>query len=146
MITASIQINRNVDTVWKYFTTPSHWQQWYGGELRAVEPDWMAGGYIIWGSGDRSLISNLIPKREISIVGSWMDTTYSFQSVGKAKTIVSIVLSDPKGGAIFSDGGAAHKANRESALRKFKDSIESETNEEPLDNETSSKRWWEFWK
>jgi uncharacterized protein YndB with AHSA1/START domain len=146
MITISTQIHRNVDTVWKYFTTPSHWKKWYGGDLRSVEPNWSNGSYMIWGNGDRSRIIRLIPKKEITISGTWMDTTYSFQPEGKAKTTLKIILSDPKGGAVFSDGGASEKTKREMALWKLKELIESETSEESPHNKKPLKKWWEFWK
>jgi len=146
MITASVKIDRNVGSVWAYFTTPEHWKKWYGGDLKAVVPGWQNGGTLVWSSGDQSAIEKIIFQKEICLYGKWMDTTYTFRSAGKTATLVGVVLSDPKGGASFSDGGAAEKANREKSLKKLKSLIESETSQDSEFEEPSEKKWWQFWK
>jgi len=126
MITVSVKINRSVDVVWEYFTTIDNWSKWRGG-LKKVDPDWQKGAKLVWEIGGSSPITELIPKEKITISGSWMDTTYQFKPEGNAVTIIEVVESSPKGGASFSDGGAAQKAQWLASLQKFKNSIENET-------------------
>ena len=146
MITVSVKIDRPVDTVWDYFTTPSNWNKWYGGGLKEVVPGWQKGAKLVWSLGGSSPIEKIIPGQKICISGAWMDTTYRFQPEGSTETIVEVVQSDPKGGASFSDGGAANKANLEKTLRKLKECIESETYTEKRPEASPVKKWWEFWK
>jgi len=146
MITVSLKINRPVDTVWDYFTTPKNWRKWYGGDLKRVVPGWQKGGKLVWSVGKGSPIEKIIPRKEISISGTWMDTTYRFKPKGSTGTIVEIVQSDPKGGASFSDGGAANKANMKKTLQKLKEYIESETSTKERLEAPQAKKWWEFWK
>jgi uncharacterized protein YndB with AHSA1/START domain len=145
MITVTIEINRSINTVWEYFTKPANWINWYGGGLKEVTPGWQKGAKLVWSLGGSSPIEQITPGKELCISGAWMDTTYIFKPNGKGVTVVKVVESDPKGGASFSDGGAAHKANWEKTLRKLKESIESDTS--AMNVETSSdKKWWAFWK
>jgi len=146
MITVSVKIDRPVYTVWDYFTTPSNWIKWYGGGLKEVVPGWQKGGKLIWSIGGGSPIEKIIPGKEIRTSGAWMDKTYRFKPKGSTRTIVEIIESDPKGGASFSDGGAANKANLEKSLRKLKECIESETRTEERPKASPTKKWWEFWK
>jgi predicted RNA-binding Zn-ribbon protein involved in translation (DUF1610 family) len=62
----------------------------------------------------------------VQTTGSWADTTFTFEPNGSGKTMVRIQESSPKGGANFSDGGAAHLASLNSYLNKLKEHIESE--------------------
>ena len=146
MITVSVKIDRPVDTVWDYFTTPSNWSKWYGGGLKEVVPGWQNGAKLVWALGGESPIDKIITGQEISILGAWMDTTYTFRANGSTRTIVKVIESDPKGGASFSDGGAANKAKRETALRKLKGCIEAETSTSKENDSSAKKKWWEFWK
>jgi uncharacterized protein YndB with AHSA1/START domain len=127
MIAVSVTIERTSKKVWDYFTTPSNWVKWYGGGLKEAAPGWQDGANLIWALGGASAITKVIPGKEISTAGKWMDTTYKFKPEGLGKTTVELILSDPKGGASFNDGGAAEKRSRESMLLKLKQCIESET-------------------
>lgn len=127
MITVSVKIDRPVGIVWDYFTTPSNWIKWYGGGVKEVVPGWKTGAKIVWASGASSPIEKIIPGQEICISGAWMDNTFRFEPEENTGTIVEVVESDPKGGASFSDGGAANKAKWEKTLRKLKECIENET-------------------
>jgi len=146
MITVSVKIDRPVDTVWDYFTTPRNWRKWYGVGLKKVVPGWQKGAKLVWSSVGDSPIEKIIPGQEICISGPWMDTTYRFKPEGNTGTIVEIVQSDPKGGASFSDGGAANKANLENSLLKLKECIESKTYTQKRSTASPAKKWWEFWK
>jgi hypothetical protein len=56
-----------------------------------------------------------------------MDTTYSFESAGPDMTKVKIRLSDPRGGAAFTDGGAAEQRKQNENLHRLKSLVEKET-------------------
>lgn len=127
MIEVSVKINCSVDKVWDYFTTPSNWIKWYGGGVKEVVPGWKTGAKIIWTSGSGSPLTKVIPGKEICMSGGWMDVTYKFKTEGNAATIVELVESDPKGGASFTDGGAANEARWERQLQKLKECIERES-------------------
>jgi uncharacterized protein YndB with AHSA1/START domain len=142
MITDSIKIDRSVDIVWQYFTKPEKWSIWYGGGLEKVVPGWQDGAKLFWAVGGESSIEKIIPGKEICISGGWMDKTYKFTPVGKTGTIVEVIESDPKDGASFNDGGAAHKAEWKKTLQRLKECVESEY---PQDQKPQ-KKWWEFWK
>jgi len=146
MITVSVKIDCPVDIVWDYFTTPSNWTKWYGGGVKKVVPGWQKGAKIAWSLGGDSTIEKIIPSQEICISGAWMDTTYRFKPEGNTGTIVEIVESDPKGGAYFSDGGAANKARWEKALGKLGECIENETSAQKKTASSLAKKWREFWK
>jgi hypothetical protein len=73
-----------------------------------------------------------------------MDTTYNFKSASPSATVFEIVESDPKGGASFSDGGAAHKKTLMENLNKFKLLVETETVESNPDTGAKKKKWWPF--
>ena len=127
MVTVSATIDRPVKAVWDYFTTISNWSKWYGGGLKEVTPTWQRGAKLVWALGGASPLTEFIPGQEICLSGAWMDTTYKFIPEGNSVTIVKVIESDPKGGASFNDGGAAHKAQWEKTLQKLKKSIENET-------------------
>ena len=126
MITVSVKIDCSVDKVWGYFTTPSNWIEWYGG-VKEVVPGWKTGAKIVWTSGASSPLAKVISGKEICMSGAWMDVTYRFKSDGNVGTIVEVVESDPKGGASFTDGGAANEAKWERNLGKLKVCIENDS-------------------
>ena len=130
MITVSVKADRPVDTVWDYFTTSSNWSKWHGGDIKEVVPGWQKGAKLVWSSGGDSSIENITPGQELITSGAWLDTTYRFKAEGSTGTIVEIIESDPKGGAVFSDGGAANRATLEKRLRKLKECVESEISTE----------------
>jgi hypothetical protein len=127
MIKVSIVIERPINVVWDYFTKIENWSKWYDGGLKEVVPGWQNGGKLFWALGGSSPISNIIPLAEICISGSWMDTTYKFSKIGNNITGIEIIESDPKGGAVLKDGGAANKAQWEKTIQKLKACIERET-------------------
>lgn len=127
MIKTSIKINRSIDAVWAYFTDTDNWIKWYGGGLKEVSPCWQSGATLVWALGGASSIKKLTPKEEIFVSGAWMDTSYMFHASEESTTIVEIIQSDPKGGASFSDGGRANKAQIEKRLENLKKFIENET-------------------
>jgi uncharacterized protein YndB with AHSA1/START domain len=146
MINISVKIDRSVDTVWEYFTTPGNWTKWYGTGVKKVDPGWQKGAKLIWSSRGHSAIKSIDPGQEICISGAWMDTTYRFKTKGNTGTTVEIVESAPRGGASFSDGGAAHKTELKKTLQKLKECIENETDVQEKSATSSTKKWWEFWK
>lgn len=125
MLKAEITIKRSPDIVWDYFTNTNNWEKWWGGGLKSAE--WLKEGKLYWALGGSSSIQAITPGKMVQTVGSWMDTTFTFEPKGSEETIVRIQESSPKGGASFNDGGAAHLASLNSYLNKLKEHIESET-------------------
>lgn len=134
MLSVSVKINRSISVVWNYFTTTSNWIKWYGAGLKDVVPAWQQGAKLVWELGGDSPIIKFLPEKEICLSGRWMDTTYNFLQEDNSVTIVEVIQSDPKGGAAFTDGGAAEKSKWEKMLQKFKEIVEEESNpaSEPL--------------
>ena len=66
--------------------------------------EWHEGGTISWELGGASPIKSFEPGEEVVIAGSWMDTTFEFQSTGRGTTLVVLSESSPGGGASFTDG------------------------------------------
>ena len=130
MISITIDIDRSIDIVWDYFTKPENWEKWYGGGLKGVSPGWQEGAQLVWENGNYSNIIKFIPKQEVSISGTWTDVTYRFSKISNSSTSVQLVESDPKGGAYYTDGGAAHKKDLENSLKKMKIHVENETTAE----------------
>jgi uncharacterized protein YndB with AHSA1/START domain len=123
MLNAEITIERPSQDVWAYFAEPSNWEKWWGGGLEAAE--WRAGGQLEWTLGGPSLITAVVPGRMVQIAGAWADTTWTFEPSGAGSTTVSWEESSPRGGASFSDGGAAHLASLKSSLVKLKQQVEA---------------------
>ena len=126
MFKVATKISRPSEVVWTYFTRPETWTRWYGGGLTKIEPAWQKGAKLFWELGGSSLVADFVPGRQVVLTGSWMDTKYEFISEGTAMTVVEMTESDPKGGASFSDGGAAHRIRCEKTLQRLKSCIESE--------------------
>lgn len=141
MLHAETTVERTPDVVWAYFTEPSNWEKWWGAGLRAAQ--WREGGHLEWAGGTKSAILAITPNKMVQIAGSWVDTTWTFEPRGTAKTAVGIREGSPKGGASFSDGGAAHLASLNSYLAKFKEHVERDT---PRSTALSAKKRWQFWK
>jgi hypothetical protein len=146
MIKVCIEINRPVNVVWDYYTETANWIKWYGGGLKEVIPGWQKGAKLVWSLGGSSSIDEIVPQQKLRTSGAWVDKTYMFQASGNSATIVEIIESDPKGGALFNDGGAAHKAQLESNLQKLKTFIEKETAAAKSASNTEENKWWQFWK
>ena len=130
----TILVDRPIDVVWMYFTKPSNWNKWRGKGygLKKVVPGWENGATMIWEFSGSSTIKKIIPKKEITIVSSFIDTTYKFKEDGILTTVIMKIESKPKHGASFSDGGMAHKRQNETELQALKSSIESECSRETL--------------
>jgi uncharacterized protein YndB with AHSA1/START domain len=146
VIRVSIEINRPINVVWDYYTEPVNWVKWWGGGLKEVTPGWQKGAKLIWSLGGSSPIAEIIPQEMLRTSGGFMDHTFTFRASGDSATIVEIIESDPKGGASFSDGGAAQKAKMESQLQKLKSFIENETAAAKSASKTKENKWWQFWK
>jgi hypothetical protein len=127
MITVSVIINRPLGTVWDFFVEPSNWSKWRseGSGLKQVIPSWKRGGQLIWENGEISTIDDVYQKQELYINSKMVDSKYSFKNAGPTATIVEYVTSKPKGGASFSDGGAAYKQRLESNFQKLKHELEN---------------------
>jgi HEAT repeat protein len=121
-LTAEITVERSREVVWAFFAEPANWEPWWGGGLSAVQ--WRVGGQMQWALGGASTITAIAPGQMVQISGSWMDTTWTFEPEGTGRTRVRIEET-PKGGASFSDGGAAHRDSLNSTLAKLKTGVES---------------------
>lgn len=126
MVSTSIKIDRSINHVWEYFTTPSNWSKWYGGALKEVSPRWETGARLIWGLGGSSQIQNLIPNGEVVIDGGFVLLSFQFEKIDSQSTMITI-SKNPTRGANFTDGGAAELVKMKEELRKMKLCIESET-------------------
>jgi hypothetical protein len=80
-----------------------------------------------WELGGSSEILEFVPQSVIKTGGTCMDTTYTFEAAGADSTKVKIQLSDPRGGAAFSDGGAAEQRKQNENLQRMKELVERET-------------------
>jgi len=139
MIKVSMEIESSLDRVWKYFLTADNWINWYGGGLKEVVPTWQKDARLVWTLGGHSLIKNIIPHREIAFKNAWTDTKFIFQEKGNDKTVVERIESDPKRGAFFSDGGAAHKADLQKTLQRLRECIEIAEGTTPKDISSQKK-------
>jgi uncharacterized protein YndB with AHSA1/START domain len=151
MFNTEITIERSPEVVWRYFTEPKHWIKWWGGGLKSTR--WTKGGSLTWEGGGSSSITAFVKGKMVELKGSWMSTKFSFEPASGGKTVVRIQESAPRGGASFSDGGAAHLADLKSSLAKLKACVESETPPSSGGRQSRSasdgrqvKKWWEFWK
>lgn len=127
MIQISVEINRPLNTVWDFFIEPANWKKWNNSEIREVKPGWEQGAQIHWALGGPSIIKRFVDCSEIEIAGFVSDTKYNFMKKGEDRTIIEITISDPKGGMIYTDGGAAEKNKNAAALGNLKSLIEKET-------------------
>lgn len=122
----SIIINRPSQVVWNFFINPDNWKKWNQGVLKKVDPGWQSGATLVWGNGDKSNIIMVEPQKIVQIGSTFMKTTYQFTALDKGSTKVEVKFA-PMGGALFSDGGLAHKAQISSARAKLNQCLESET-------------------
>ena len=138
----AVIVNRPADTVWEFFTTPGRWEQWWGGALRAVEPDWEEGARMMWALGTPSPIVTLRHGKELRIEDAYLTTAFRFTKASGRATRVEIEF-EPRGGASFHDGGASHAERTNRSLAAFKRLVEAET--DSPDTEGRAPRW-QFWK
>jgi uncharacterized protein YndB with AHSA1/START domain len=127
MIEAEVTINKPLKTVWEYFITPGNWKKWRIYGLKSVTPAWRDGAFLNWELGGSSEILEFVPQSRIVTYGTWMDTTYTFEAAGAGSTKVKIQLSDPRGGAAFTDGGAGEQKRQNENLQRMKELVERET-------------------
>jgi len=121
MIKVNITVGRPVADVWNYFTAVSNWSKWNGGEI--LQADWKKDGYITFGMGRPSRISEYEHQKLIKFNGAWFDTTYRFKSNGNV-TFFEIEETEPRG-ASWQDGGFKHTNDLKESLAKFKNGIEA---------------------
>jgi hypothetical protein len=126
MTEAEVTINKPLKAVWEYFLVPGNWKKWRIYGLKSVSPEWREGAALYWELGGASHVLEFVPQSVITTGGTWMDTTYSFESVGSDLTKVKIRLSDPRGGAAFTDGGAAEGKRQIENLQRLKSLVEAE--------------------
>ncbi|MCG7850960.1 MAG: SRPBCC family protein [Methanosarcinaceae archaeon] len=143
MLKAEVVVERSPEIVWDYFTKPKNWEKWWGGELRKAK--WDKGGELKWANGNISRVIAINPAAGVLIDGGMMINDFTFEAGGAGNTIISI-KSMPKGGAIFSDGGASHQAKLNVSLHKLKTHIEIETKENINSLPKSVSKSWKFWK
>jgi uncharacterized protein YndB with AHSA1/START domain len=121
MIIVNVIIKRPVEDVWNYFTNISNWSKWNGGSI--IQVKWEKGGYVTWGMGSPAHIDNYEFQKLVTIVDTWIDTSYRFAPC-KEGTLFTIEEGSPKN-ASWSDGGVKHTHELEDSLKKFKQNIES---------------------
>lgn len=131
MITVSTSIERPVSDVWTYLTQPVNWQKWWGGGMQSVTPDWVTGASANWVTGGSSTLLAVEKGKSFTLQGSWMDTTFILTPQGPDSTLLVMVEGEPKGGASYSDGGAAQRQRYEESMAMLKREIESGTTKYP---------------
>lgn len=126
MMEAEIVIDRSPQTVWEYFTEPSHWEKWWGGAVKSAE--WRDGGEVEWALGGSSPVRAIIPSKMLEMAGSFgMTIVFTFRPALGGKTLVRIRENWPSGGAQFTDGGASRLAKLHSNLGALKKCVEKDT-------------------
>lgn len=125
MITVNTIIERPASDVWAYLARVENWKQWWGGGVKAVQPGWQNGAQILWELGGSSTLLRVEEGKLIVIQGAWMDSSITLTPQGDGATLVELVEGDPKGGASFSDGGAAQRLKNKESLEKLKKGVES---------------------
>jgi HEAT repeat protein/uncharacterized protein YndB with AHSA1/START domain len=123
-----ITVDRPPEVVWSYFTEPRNWETWWGGGLIAA--DWRAGGRVEWALGVPEKIEAITPGQMVVISGRWIDAAWTFDPAGSGRTTVRVEQGSPKGGATFTDGGAASRAEHARSLARLKEQIERQTSQE----------------
>jgi uncharacterized protein YndB with AHSA1/START domain len=125
MIEVSVTINKPLKEVWRFFIEPSNWKKWRGGfGLKRVSPGWEKGAHLEWELGGYSTILEYIPERLVAVQGTWAVTTYAFEKAGENAVNLTYNMSDPSGGASFTDGGAAETQKVNKYLQEFKRMVE----------------------
>jgi uncharacterized protein YndB with AHSA1/START domain len=123
---ASVTIDATRDAVWKVFTAPESWKDWYGGNLKAVEPGWKHNAALVWALGDPSKITEFVPQEKVAFGGgSGMIVTWSFVSSGDQKTIVRMEKDFSHSHLSVSDPSAVI-LQLEEILEGLKEYVESE--------------------
>lgn len=107
--------------VWAALTTSENWQAWHGSTPTAT-PGWEPGAMLVWPGGDRSTIEECVEGKVLTFAGMFLGTT--LELVPQGNTTEVHYSFEPRGGAAFSDGGAAQLAKVEQQLERLKGLIE----------------------
>jgi hypothetical protein len=133
---ASVQINKSIDAVWKFFVDSSNWVKWHGGALLEVKPDWSKGGELIWKLGYPSRIKEIIPLKVVETVSSPSQNIVRW-TFAQYNGSVLFELEQKYIGTRIADMEKVLQ-NNQSKLDNFKKLVESETtkNETAISNGT----------
>lgn len=140
MPNVAIVIDRSPSAVWSVFSIPAKWKSWWG-ELKAVEPGWESGAKMIWEAGPPATVVSDRAEKSVDVQSPWMEHSFRFRGRG-GRTVVEIEFK-PRGGAAFTDGGAAEHRNLATSLAKLKTLVENETS---IETESGERKLWQFWK
>ncbi|GEM_PF-5331376 len=94
MYTVRVWIERPIDQVWDYFTTPDNWMGWYGKSRGPGSDQETSKGPIYWLLGEQAVIERILKGREIRVTGTRSDTNFRFQKAGPHTTIVEVVQKE----------------------------------------------------
>ena len=109
--------------------------------MKAIDPGWKSGAKMIWESGPPAMITNARAEKAVDIQGPWVEHSFRFRGQG-GHTVVEIEFMH-RGGAAFTDGGAAGERALAESLSKLKSLVENETSAE---ENLPVREWWQFWK
>jgi hypothetical protein len=140
MAKADVVINRRRSSVWEAFIDAKTWQHWWA-DVRSIEPSWKPGAKIVWAQGPPSTILELKAEKLVQLQSVWMEYTFRFSDRGNDTTVITVDFK-ARGGAAFTDGGAAEQAATATSLAKLKEIVELQPSSR---NTAISRRWWQFW-
>lgn len=90
-IKLSIRICKPISQVWGVFIDNNSWKNWYGGEIKSVNPQWQNGASIDWAKGEPSKITGFDSHKIVSFKGhNGTITNYYFNEKDNNTTEFSI--------------------------------------------------------
>ena len=122
MPSTSVIINRPLLDVWSFLIDEGNWKAWHGAALVGVVPGWQSGATLTWEDGSRTNLEALVERKSLRLGGSFMSTGYELKPTGDSTELR--YFFEARGGASFSDNGAAHLASYEQSLRRLKQLLE----------------------
>lgn len=145
-LTAETVIDQPRETVWKFFTNPQTWKDWYGGALAAVEPDWEAGAVVRWGAGPPSTLGECVPQETVSLVSrSGLRLIFRFSDAPGGATRASYTEDFSESSTVVNNV-ATRQAACQSTIDGLKRQVEAAQAPPPVLKTSPQKPWWQFWK
>jgi hypothetical protein len=122
MPNTSVVIDRSLLDVWSFLADKCNWKAWHGATLVSVEPGWQSGATLVWEDGSSSNLEACVARKLIRLGTRFMSRGYELIPIGDSTELR--YFFEARGGASFSDKGAAHLASYEKNLRRLKQLLE----------------------
>jgi uncharacterized protein YndB with AHSA1/START domain len=121
---ADIIISQPIAEVWSHLMVNYYWGNWWGSDIRRLDPGWEQGAELQFSGSHQPLISidKFIPQQTIQFAMKYMRININVVAVDESSTQVEIE-SIPEG-ATFPDGGANQKRIMAEKLARLKESLE----------------------